>query len=253
MFAGRPSNRRATDEALEELGVSEFGAWEVQNVPTATRLRVLAELAASRPGVEALVLTAPDRRGSDPFEWWQIAADLASRGLAVLVIASPASVDLLAETTARFEADRVADVERRAALARAAEDARRAELAATPAPATIAAPAPAPAPAEPKSGSRFPVQNRPDTPEIDSTIVTAAGAGGAHPRHVAGETAGTSAPTPASISPTSAPTPASTSDTRASNASTSNADTPTSNAGTSNTPTSNTSTSNSTPTTKEQA
>ncbi|PPF75334.1 hypothetical protein C5B96_16875, partial [Subtercola sp. Z020] len=130
MFADRPSGRRATAEALAELGVSEFGGWETQNVPTAVRLRVLSELAASRPGVEAIVLTAPDRRGSDPFEWWAIAADLAHRGLAVLVIASPASVDLLAETSARFEADRVADVARRAEATRTTEDARRATLAA---------------------------------------------------------------------------------------------------------------------------
>ncbi|WP_116419794.1 hypothetical protein [Subtercola boreus] len=115
MFAGRPSNRNATAAALDELGVTEYAGWEVQNMPTVVRLRMLAELAALRPGIEALVLTAPDRRGSDPLEWWDVAADLARRGLAVLVIASPASAALLAEVGARFEADRLAEVERREA------------------------------------------------------------------------------------------------------------------------------------------
>ncbi|TQL55833.1 hypothetical protein [Subtercola boreus] len=144
MFAGRPSNRSATLAALDDLGVAGFAGWEIQNVPTAVRLRLLTELASLRPGVEALVLTAPDRRGSDPFEWWDVAADAALRGFAVLVIASPASVDVLAEVSARFEADRLADRERRAAEARAAEAARLADLLADPDPDPASTSTPAP-------------------------------------------------------------------------------------------------------------
>ncbi|RFA12280.1 hypothetical protein B7R22_15840 [Subtercola boreus] len=135
MFAGRPSSRAATAQALAELDATEFAGWEIQNIPTAVRLRILTELASVRPGIEALVLAAPDRRGSDPYDWWAVAADFALRGFAVLVIASPASADLLAEVAARFEAERLAELERRAAAARAEEAARLADLLEPPTPA----------------------------------------------------------------------------------------------------------------------
>ena len=129
MFADRPSSRRATAEALDTLGVAEFGDWEIQNVPNTLRVSVLTELAASRPEVEALVLTSPDRRGGSAFEWFEVAAGFARRGFAVLVIANESSVEMLADTVAAFDAEQQADADRRAAEDRAAEASRLEELA----------------------------------------------------------------------------------------------------------------------------
>jgi energy-coupling factor transporter ATP-binding protein EcfA2 len=57
--------------------------------------RDAAELAAARPGVRALVLTAPDRHGIPPAVWWHIASTHAGHGLAVLVTAQEIAGALL--------------------------------------------------------------------------------------------------------------------------------------------------------------
>ncbi|QWT24779.1 hypothetical protein KPL76_05275 [Subtercola sp. PAMC28395] len=128
MFASLPTGRRAALDALAALDAAEYASWRLQNVPVVVRLRVLAELAASRPGIRGLVLTSPDRHGGDPFEWWAVAVDLARRDLAILVIVNQASADVLSEVSGQFEADRQAEIARReaAALEAAAESARRA-------------------------------------------------------------------------------------------------------------------------------
>src|SRR4051794_27544591 len=53
-----------------------------EDVPAPVRLRLMTELAAARPGVRALVLTAPDRHGIPPAVWWHIASTHAGHGLA---------------------------------------------------------------------------------------------------------------------------------------------------------------------------
>jgi hypothetical protein len=95
MFAELPSSSKAVLETLDALGAREFARTPIEYVPVTVRLHVLAELAALRGDVDALVLTSPDRHGGDPFEWYPIAEGLAERGYAVLVIAGGASVALL--------------------------------------------------------------------------------------------------------------------------------------------------------------
>ena len=97
MFAELPTSSKAVRETLETLGALEFARTPIEQVPVTVRLRVLAELAAVRKNVDALVLTSPDRHGGDPLEWYPIAESLADRGYAVLVIAGAASVALLDE------------------------------------------------------------------------------------------------------------------------------------------------------------
>ncbi|GGF30071.1 hypothetical protein [Subtercola lobariae] len=121
MFAERSNSRRDALNALDELDAGQYAGYEMQNVPPVVRLRILAELAVSRPGIEAVVLTSPDRHGGDPLGWWAVAADLAERGLAVLVIASEASIDAVREIASRFETDRLAELERQAAARRREE------------------------------------------------------------------------------------------------------------------------------------
>jgi hypothetical protein len=95
MFAGRPSGPLATKKALIDLDVQEWRNWTIGTVPAIVRIRLLTELAIMREDVEGLVLTAPDRHGGDPTEWWGRANELAQRGYAVLVIAGVASATAL--------------------------------------------------------------------------------------------------------------------------------------------------------------
>jgi hypothetical protein len=95
LFAERPASRHAALEALEELDAIDYARSTMESLPTAVRVHLLAELAVLRPGIEALILTSPDRHGGDPLEWWAIAEDLADRGFAVLVLAGAASAAVL--------------------------------------------------------------------------------------------------------------------------------------------------------------
>ena len=92
MFAGLSAGPRAVSAKLRELGVSEFATWSMSTVSPGIRIRVLAELALLRAGVEGLVIVSPDRHGGHPDEWWGTAREIAARGVAVLVIAGHPSV-----------------------------------------------------------------------------------------------------------------------------------------------------------------
>ncbi|WP_241703904.1 hypothetical protein [Leifsonia shinshuensis] len=96
MFAGRASHPIAVNRRLSELGASEYGRWAIGTVPPTVRIRLLAELALMRAGVEGLVIVSPDRHGGDPVEWWEFARELAGRGIAVLVVAGDASAAAIA-------------------------------------------------------------------------------------------------------------------------------------------------------------
>lgn len=73
MFAGRASHPIAVGRRLSELGASEYSRYAISTVPPTVRIRLLAELALMRPGVEGLVIVSPDRHGGDPVEWWEFA------------------------------------------------------------------------------------------------------------------------------------------------------------------------------------
>jgi len=59
-----------------------------------------------RTDVQALVITSPDRHGGDPLGWSAVAADLAERGYAVLVIAGEAAARAVAETATPADVSR---------------------------------------------------------------------------------------------------------------------------------------------------
>lgn len=96
MFAGRASHPRAVGRKLAELDAASYARWSIGTLPPTLRIRLLAELALMRKGVEALVIVSPDRHGGDPVEWWRFARELAGRGIAVLVIAGDASAAAIA-------------------------------------------------------------------------------------------------------------------------------------------------------------
>ncbi|GAA3651382.1 hypothetical protein [Microbacterium marinilacus] len=94
-YAGVRGARAATARLLSQWGAAGEARTRVHDVPAAVRLRVLAEAATLRPGVEAVVIVSPDRHGGDPVAWRAVADDLASRGLAVLVLAGRAAIEAL--------------------------------------------------------------------------------------------------------------------------------------------------------------
>ncbi|WP_431219152.1 hypothetical protein [Leifsonia xyli] len=96
MFAGRASHPLAVSRMLRELNASEWARYAIGTVPPTVRIRLLAELALLRNGVDGLVLVSPDRHGGDPVEWWRLARELAGRGIAVLVVAGDASAAAIA-------------------------------------------------------------------------------------------------------------------------------------------------------------
>jgi hypothetical protein len=97
LFAGVPGGRRSVRGWAAQLGVLGELDLPIADVAPATRTRVLAELAILRDDVEAVVLASPDRHGGDPHDWWALARSLADRGFAVLVLASPASAQVLGD------------------------------------------------------------------------------------------------------------------------------------------------------------
>lgn len=97
MFAGHRSDPLAVRAWLDEHGVRALARVPIAAVDPTVRLRLLLELAALRPDVEGMVLVSPDRHGGDPRDWWRLAQEFASRGLAVLVIAGDAAASVVAE------------------------------------------------------------------------------------------------------------------------------------------------------------
>lgn len=95
MFAGRRANPISARRWMSEHGCSDLSGVPIGQVEPARRIRILCELAASRPGIEAIVLVAPDRHGGRPTSWWRVAEDIAATGIAVLVIAGRASWEVL--------------------------------------------------------------------------------------------------------------------------------------------------------------
>jgi ABC-type cobalamin/Fe3+-siderophores transport system ATPase subunit len=81
-----PANRKAVRQWLHDQAAGEFVNERVENIPAQVRTRLLVEAAAARPGVEALMITEPDRHTSDTASWWELAARQAEQGLAVVVL-----------------------------------------------------------------------------------------------------------------------------------------------------------------------
>ncbi len=98
-FAGLPGDPRSVKHWAAQLHVTDHLATSAGELPAQVRVHVLAELAALRNDVEALVIVSPDRHGGDPAQWWAIAEDLADRGFAVLcIVGIAAHAALLAST-----------------------------------------------------------------------------------------------------------------------------------------------------------
>ncbi len=91
MFAGRRADPFAARAWLADRGLRDLASTPLADVSPEDRLRMLCELALLRPGVDGLVVVAPDRHGGAPLMWWRLLHEYADRGAAVLVIAGRAS------------------------------------------------------------------------------------------------------------------------------------------------------------------
>ncbi len=100
MFAGQLADPLSARRWLDEHDLRSLARVPIADVAPAQRFRILLELAALRPGVEALVLVSPDRHGGDPRDWWALAEEFAGRGSAVLVIAGQAAQTALLQQPA---------------------------------------------------------------------------------------------------------------------------------------------------------
>lgn len=91
VMAHKPARRSAVKKWLEARDAAAYFDSEIGTLPASTRIRILADLAAARRGVRALVLTSPDRHGGRPEFWWRTARGYAAEGFAVIVLCTETS------------------------------------------------------------------------------------------------------------------------------------------------------------------
>ena len=94
-FAGRAASRGAIRAFLEEHELLGYAKVPVRSLPPAARIRLFCELALLREGIEALVLTSPERHGGDPAAWYPTLTALGERGITVIVVTDLPTAELL--------------------------------------------------------------------------------------------------------------------------------------------------------------
>ncbi|SFQ67338.1 hypothetical protein SAMN05421810_11267 [Amycolatopsis arida] len=94
-LAGRPAGRDAVRRWLLAHDLAGHADTRFERMPAATRTRLLATLAAGRPGVGMLVLDRPDRHTAEVDDWAMLAHEHAERGLAVVVLTATVPVAAL--------------------------------------------------------------------------------------------------------------------------------------------------------------
>ncbi|MFZ7086681.1 hypothetical protein [Curtobacterium sp. RRHDQ10] len=99
-LAGLRASRPAVATVVGELGLTGYADTAIERVPTAQRIRLLAELALLRPEVEALVVTSPERHGGSVPAWFAVLQEIADRGIAVVLITSEAAAETVAALVA---------------------------------------------------------------------------------------------------------------------------------------------------------
>ena len=100
-FAGHPSSRREVRHYLKRLDLFDYAAVAVRSLPPLHRTRLFSELALLRPGVDALIVTSPERHGGDPAVWYDTLAEIAARGVAIVIVTDAATRGILLSCGAR--------------------------------------------------------------------------------------------------------------------------------------------------------
>ncbi|GAB3444801.1 hypothetical protein GCM10027517_24920 [Phycicoccus ginsengisoli] len=96
-LAGLPSSRAATGALLAAHGLQDLARERFEALAPGARTRLLLDVAARRALTRVLVLTAPDRLGGRPEEWWSAVHRYADDGLTVVVQCSHATVRALGQ------------------------------------------------------------------------------------------------------------------------------------------------------------
>ena len=94
-FAGRSASRVAVRAFLEQHELLGDANVPVRALPPADRVRLFSELALLRDGVEALIVTSPERHGGDPAAWFGTLSAIADRGITVVVVTDLPTAELL--------------------------------------------------------------------------------------------------------------------------------------------------------------
>ena len=100
-FAGLPSSKREVRHYLKRLDLFDYAGVPVRSLPPLHRTRLFSELALLRPGVDALIVTSPERHGGDPALWYDTLAEIAARGIAIVVVTDAATRGILLTYGAR--------------------------------------------------------------------------------------------------------------------------------------------------------
>lgn len=85
-FAGVPARRRDVDSVLAHHGIAALAREPFRALATDARIRLLTDLALRRPGVDALIITSPERHGGDPAAWFPALAEIAAEGRTVIIV-----------------------------------------------------------------------------------------------------------------------------------------------------------------------
>ena len=105
VFAGHSASRAAVRAFLASHDLLDYEKLAVRSLPPAHRVRLFSELALLRDGVEALVITSPERHGGEPNDWYPAIASIAARGITVAIVTDAATADQLAMLGARDATD----------------------------------------------------------------------------------------------------------------------------------------------------
>lgn len=104
-MVGQRSGRKAVADWLTERGADEHANTRFEFVPPDVRCAVLLELAAARPGVEALVMDSPDRYHGTPEAWLALAREHVTPERSVVALCTTATARLLDVPAARLGQD----------------------------------------------------------------------------------------------------------------------------------------------------
>lgn len=95
MFAAESAGPISTRWWLNEHEMSRYATSQIGQIPGNLRVRILTELAVTRPDVRFVILTSPDRHGVDMRKLADYTTELAERGYGVAVVCGQTPAYLL--------------------------------------------------------------------------------------------------------------------------------------------------------------
>jgi ABC-2 type transport system ATP-binding protein len=100
-FSDHATSRASVRAFLTTHGIADYASLPMRALPPIERVRLFSELALLRDGVDALIITSPERHGADPQGWYAALAAIAARGITVAIVTDVATRDILIELGAR--------------------------------------------------------------------------------------------------------------------------------------------------------